>query len=199
MGRASRVRPPNRFWILAQVNDNNRLATDTNSGDSSNESNDGGSDYSGAYSESEESVTWYSYSSGSVDTPKRKTLVGYVYRFCNGTVENLGRMIARLSAKIHRKEKDIPENYSTDDESETEDELEQKREPESSDDESIRHESEDTDSDNEITGLLTGRKKRNWEKSFTARQKSEAALRRNKSQHIRRRYGRQEIVVTPSC
>ena len=77
------------------------------------------------------------------------------------------------------------------------DEPQPKPEPDSSDNESGCYESEDTDTDDE-NALLTDRQSRKGQTGFAVRKNSEAALKKYRSQQTRRRYGRQEIVVTPS-
>lgn len=126
-------------------------------------------------SDSGESDTWGSYSgtsnsaSGSApDVQKQETLVEYVCRFCKGIVEDIGRMIAQLSETIRRTEEDAPKKQP-------------KPEPESSDE-----------------NALTDRQSRKGQISFAARKNSEAILKKYKSRRTRRRYGRQEIVETPS-
>jgi hypothetical protein len=88
-------------------------------------------------------------------------------------VEDIGRMIAQLSETVRRKE--APKKH------ETEDEPQPKPEPESSGE-----------------NALTDRQSRKGQISFAARKNSEAILKKYKSQQTRRRYGRQEIVETPS-
>ena len=178
--------------------------TDTDGDDSSSESSDSGSGSSDDYNDSGESDTWGSYSgtsnsasSSAPDVQKQETLVGYVCRFCKRIVEDIGRMIARLSEIIRGTEEEAPKNHGTDDGSETEDEPHPKPEPDNSDNESSCYESEDTDTDDE-NALLTDRQSRKGQTGFAARKNSEAALKKYRSQQTRRRYGRQEIVVTPS-